>query len=55
MAEFLGCVPETIATLLISYIPTENKNLNKKERKYLPYSTDTFIYSNSMNGMPVTS
>ena len=36
MAEFLHCSPETTATLLISYIPIQNKILKfEKEKNYL--------------------
>ena len=31
MAEFLYCSPETVTTLLISYTPTKNKKLRKKQ------------------------
>ena len=30
MAEFFHCLPETTTTLLIGYIPTQNKKLEKK-------------------------
>ena len=33
MAESLCFSPETITTLLIGYIPTQNKKLKKKKRK----------------------
>ena len=32
MAESLCCPPETITTFLISYTPTQNKNLKKKKK-----------------------
>ena len=32
IAEFLCCSPETITTLLISYIPIQNKTLKKKKK-----------------------
>ena len=38
MAESLCCPPETITTLLISYTPTQNKNLKKKKRIQLFWS-----------------
>ena len=34
MAESLCCPPETITTLLISYTPTQNKNLKKKKKGF---------------------
>ena len=33
MAESLCCSPETITTLLIGYIPIQNKKLQKKKKK----------------------
>ena len=36
MAESLCCSPETITTLLISYIPIQNKKFKKKENETLP-------------------
>ena len=34
MAESLCCSPETIPTLLIGYIPIQNKKLQKKKKRY---------------------
>lgn len=33
MAESMGCKPETITTLVIGYIPIQNKKLNNVHRK----------------------
>ena len=34
LAESLGCPPETITALLISYTPTQSKKFKKKRKKY---------------------
>ena len=37
MAESLCCPPETITTLLISYIPIQNKKLKKQRQRQTPF------------------
>ena len=51
MAESLCCSPETITTLLRGYIPTQNKKLQKKKKKYHKTGrlSHTHLFSRSLS------
>ena len=53
MAESLRCPPETITTLLISYIPIQNKKFFFKKRTVFKVLELIIIFFFSMSLLPI--
>ena len=52
VAESLCCPPETLITLLIGYIPIQNKKLQKKKKKHhkTGHLSNTHLFSHCPGG-----